>query len=82
MANERITEDIVRQHFKEDALFSSVKFEEQKSSNRRIIDLLKGHSKTGGSGDGRPEFIISFPTNSNYIIVVECKASIHFHDSK
>lgn len=82
MANERITEDIVRQHFKGDALFSSVKFEEQKSSNRRIIDLLKGHSKTGGSGDGRPEFIISFPTNSNYIIVVECKASIHYHDSK
>lgn len=41
MANERITEDIVRQHFKADALFPSVKFEEQKSSNKRI-----GRSKT------------------------------------
>ncbi len=82
MANERITEDIVRQHFKDDALFSSVKFEEQKSSNKRIIELLKGKSKNGGSGDGKPEFIISFPTNSNYIIVVECKAKLHYHESK
>lgn len=81
MANERITEDIVRQHFKDDALFSSVKFEEQKSSNKRIVELLKGKSKNGGSGDGKPEFIISFPTNSNYIIVVECKAKPHYHES-
>ena len=81
MANERITEDIVRQHFKDDALFSSVKFEEQKSSNKRITELLKGKSKTGGTGDGRPEFIISFPTNSNYIIVVECKAKTYNHES-
>lgn len=82
MANERITEDIVRQHFKNDALFSSIKFEEQKSSNRRISELLKGQSKTGGTGDGKPEFIISFPTNSNYIIVIECKALPHLHESK
>lgn len=82
MANERITEDIVRQHFKNDAMYNSVKFEEQKSSNKRIIELLKGQSKTGGKGDGRPEFIISFPTNSNYIIVIECKAKTYYHESK
>ncbi len=81
MANERITEDIVRQHIKNDALYPSVKLEEQKSTNKRIVELLKGQSKTGGTGDGRPEFIVSFPTNSNYIIVVECKASIHHHES-
>ena len=81
MANERITEDIVRQHIKNDALYHSVKLEEQKSTNKRIIELLKGQSKTGGTGDGRPEFIVSFPTNSNYLIVVECKASIHHHES-
>lgn len=81
MVNERITEDIVRQHFKDDVLFSSVKFEEQKSSNKRILELLKGKSKSGGTGDGKPEFLISFPTNSNYIIVVECKARPHFHES-
>lgn len=81
MANERITEDIVRQHIKNDALYPSVKLEEQKSTNKRVVELLKGQSKTGGTGDGRPEFIVSFPTNSNYIIVVECKASIHHHES-
>lgn len=81
MANERITEDIVRQHFKNDALFKSIKFEEQKSSNKRISTLLKGHSKNGGSGDGRPEFIISFPTNGNYLIVIECKAKVSDHES-
>ena len=81
MANERITEDIVRQHFKNDALYKSIKFEEQKSSNKRISFLLKGQSKNGGTGDGKPEFIISFPTNGNYIIVVECKAKISNHES-
>ena len=81
MANERITEDIVRQHFKNDALFNSVKFEEQKSSNKRIAALLKGKSKNGGTGDGKPEFIISFPTNGNYLIVIECKAKASKHES-
>lgn len=82
MANERLTEDIVRQHFKNDALYSSIKFEEQKSSNKRILSLLKGKSKSGGSGDGKPEFIISFPTNGNYLIVIECKAKVSAHESK
>lgn len=79
--NERITEDIVRQHFKDDALFGSVKMEEQKSNNKRISELLKGKSKTGGTGDGKPEFIITFPNNSNYVIVVECKARPSAHES-
>ena len=82
MANERITEGIVRDHFKDDALFKSIKWEEQKSSNKRIAELLKGGSKGGGKGNGYPEFIISFPTNSNYLIVIECKASIQKHESK
>jgi type I restriction-modification system DNA methylase subunit len=81
MANERITEDIVRNHFKNDPLFKSVKFEEQKSYNKRVIDLLKTASKRG-EGVGKPEFIISFPTDSNYLIVVECKALTSQHESK
>jgi len=40
MANERITEDIVREHFKNDPLISFVKLEEQKSSNQRIVNSL------------------------------------------
>lgn len=82
MANERLTEALVRDHFKEDALYKSIKWEEQKSSNKRIAELLKGESKNGGKGSGYPEFIISFPTNSNYLIVVECKAKPSDHESK
>lgn len=82
MINERITENFVRDHFKADAHFCSVKWEEQKSNNKDIVELLKGQSKTGGKGSGYPEFIISFPTNSNYLIVVECKAEVSKHASK
>lgn len=82
MANERLTEAIVRDHFKEDPFIKSVKFEEQKSSNKRIQELLKGQSKGGGKGDGYPEFFITFPTNSNYIIVIECKAKTSNHESE
>ena len=81
MANERITEDIVRSHFKDDALFTSIKWEEQRSSSKRIQDLLKGESKGKGKGNGYPEFILSFPTNSSYIIVIECKAKVSDHCS-
>jgi hypothetical protein len=38
MANERITEDVARNHFKNDPLFKSIKFEEQKSYSKRVID--------------------------------------------
>ena len=45
--NERKTEDIVRDHFKNDPLFNILKFEEQKSSNKKINDLLQEASKSG-----------------------------------
>lgn len=52
MANERITEDIVRSHFKNDPLFKSIKLEEQKSFSKRVVDLLKNASKKApGLGD-------------------------------
>lgn len=82
MANERLTEEIVRSHFKEDPLFKSIKIEEQKSSNRGIVALLAGESKGAGKGNGYPEFLITFPTDSRYLIVVECKASPSKHESK
>ena len=81
MANERLTEALVRDHFKEDVLFKSIKWEEQKSSIKRVQQLLKGESKGKGKGNGYPEFILSFPTNSSYIIVVECKAKVADHES-
>ena len=82
MANERLTEGIVRDHFKNDALFKSIKWEEQKSSNKAISQLFVGMSKTGGKGNGAPEFIVSFPSDSRYLIIVECKAKASFHESK
>lgn len=81
MANERITEGFVRDHFKNDVLFTSIKWEEQRSSIKRIQELLRGESKGNGKGNGYPEFIISFPTNSSYVIVVECKALVKDHES-
>ena len=82
MSNERITEEIVRSHFKDDPLFKSIKIEEQKSYSKRIIELLQNSSK-GGKGIGKPEFIISFPTsNLDYIIIIECKAKCEYHRSK
>ncbi|NQS97592.1 MAG: N-6 DNA methylase [candidate division Zixibacteria bacterium] len=78
MANERITEDIVRKHFNSCA--DECTIEEQKSSIPKIDKLLKNASKKG-SGKGYPEFIISSLKNPDFIIVVECKANIAKHQS-
>ncbi len=86
MANETLTENLVYDHFKSDPLFSdkTVKaiLERQQSINHQIDELLKGQSKGKGTGQGRPDFILSFPTNSNYLIAIECKAEISKHESK
>ena len=54
MANERLTEDIVRTHFRDDPLFKSIRLEEQRSFSRNVTRLLKSASKTGGKGQGLP----------------------------
>lgn len=41
MTNERNTENLVRNHFKADPLFSIIKCEEQKSMNKRVIEVLQ-----------------------------------------
>lgn len=82
MVNERNTEVLVREHFREDPFFSSIKFEEQQSSNMRIAECLSTASKSGKKAPGRPEFIITFPTqDSDYLIVAECKANPRNHES-
>jgi len=80
--NERITEDIVRDHFKNDSLFESIKFEEQRPKNERIKNLLKNASKKGTGKSGFPEFILTFPSSMNSVIVVECKSEEKYHKSK
>ena len=81
--SERITEDIVREHLKNDELRkqSKIIIEEQQSKNPKIKKLLSNASKKG-NGAGYPEFIISFPDNQNFIIVIECKSNINKHESK
>ncbi|MBW1650703.1 MAG: N-6 DNA methylase [Deltaproteobacteria bacterium] len=79
MGNERKTEAFVREHF---GNFSDqVYIEEQRSDNPKIDKLLKTASKKG-DGKGYPEFIISYKTNSDLLIVVECKADITKHESE
>jgi len=79
MANERKTETIVRQHFNK--FLDCIEIEEQRSDNPKIDKLLKSASKKGG-GKGYPEFIITYKTNSDLLIVVECKANTTKHESK
>ncbi len=81
MANERLTEALVREHFRNDALYKSIKQEEQRTSTRKISLLLNGASKTGKKGKGAPDFIITFPTDSRYLIIIECKALPVQHES-
>lgn len=81
MANERVTEDYVRDHFKNDPLFSAVKLDEQKASVAKARGCLANASKALTGKIGSPEFIISFPALPDDIIVIECKADSKFHES-
>lgn len=76
--NERITENIVRRKLEE---LGYGNIEEQKSINPRVKKALKNASKTGKGGIGKPEFLIVDP-DSDFIIVVECKADIKKHRSE
>ncbi|MBU1016968.1 methyltransferase, partial [Patescibacteria group bacterium] len=79
MANERKTEIITREHFSK--FLDSIYIEEQRSDNPKIDKLLKTASKKGG-GKGYPEFIISYKSNPDLLIVIECKADVTKHESK
>lgn len=79
MANERITENIVRKHFS--SYLHACLIEEQKSSSPKIDKLLKNASKKGKQC-GYPEFIISLKDCPELLIIVECKAETSKHESK
>ena len=65
MVNERITEDIVREHFKRDPFYNNIVLEEQISSVPKINKLLQNASKKG-YGNGKPEFIIRIKGNKTF----------------
>ncbi|MCE0450701.1 class I SAM-dependent DNA methyltransferase [Brevibacillus sp. AF8] len=82
MANERKTENIVRDTlnalgYKQE----NILVEEQISDIQEVKKLLKGASKSGGTGRGAPEFIISSNKAPDFLLVIECKADIKNHMS-
>jgi hypothetical protein len=82
--NERITENLVRDFLRDLDYYgfeNDIVVEEQKSQIVEIGRLLKGASKTGGTGIGAPEFIVTSPTVPDFVIVVECKADVRKHES-
>ncbi|PIB44990.1 restriction endonuclease [Pseudomonas sp. 2822-15] len=82
--NERKTENIVREELRHCGFYdpeSDVQVDEQKSNIEAVKRALKVASKSGGGGTGAPEFIISAPSSSDFLVVVECKADVKDHAS-
>lgn len=80
--NERITENIVRKKLTQVGITETNDFliEEQKSQNPLIEKLLKSASKSG-DGAGKPEFLVFRKDNKDFLLVIECKADVKFHES-
>lgn len=57
-----------------------IEIEEQKSDNPKIQKLLKNASKKGEK-HGSPEFLITYTSNPDLLIVVECKSALSKHES-
>jgi len=84
MANERNTENIVRDELRRLNYYSEgndVSVEEQKSNIESVKRLLKIASKSGQGGKGAPEFIISAPSTPDFLLVIECKGLTNNHCS-
>ena len=85
MPNERLTEALVRDYLNKSDYYipeNGVVIEEQKSEIVRVKTLLKQASKAGTGKAGFPEFIISWASDPNFLIVIECKAETKKHSSK
>lgn len=84
MANERITEGIVRDVLREYGYYSpenGISIEEQKSQIHTVKSLLSKAGKAAKGGAGYPEFIISTQNDTQFLIIFECKADIRKHVS-
>ena len=83
--NERITENLVRNKLQDLGYYNEdndLYVEEQKSQIANVNKLLKNASKSGKGGKGFPEFIISSVSTPDFLIIIECKASKHYHESE
>lgn len=83
MANERITENLIRDILRDLGYYDNkdTQIEEQKSHIEEVKKLLKGASKAGKGGIGAPEFIISTSETPDFLIIFECKAETKYHES-
>lgn len=82
--NERITENLVRDELRSLGYYAEdngITIEEQKSENVLIKRLLKTAGKGGKGGKGSPEFIIQSKAATDFLLIVECKASTKDHAS-
>lgn len=82
--NERATENVVRDTLRELGFYdpsNTIQVEEQKSNIEDVKSLMKSASKSGGTGGGSPEFIISSPHSPDFLVIVECKADVKDHIS-
>jgi type I restriction-modification system DNA methylase subunit len=80
--NEKITENIVRKKLEALRITTENGFlvDEQVIQNALIKKLLPSKTEIG-SGKGRPEFLISKIGDKDFLLVIECKADIKFHES-
>src|ERR1700722_16615959 len=82
--NERNTENFVRELLRNLGYYKTsndISVEEQKSNIESVKRLLKSAGKSCKGGKGAPEFIISSPSSSDFILIIECKADIKDHIS-
>ncbi|MDX0022276.1 N-6 DNA methylase [Sinorhizobium meliloti] len=82
--NERKTENIVRDELRRLGYYdpaSDIQIEEQKTNIATLKRAFRTASKSGKGGVGSPEFIITSPSTPDFVILVECKASIKDHAS-
>jgi hypothetical protein len=79
MANERTTEEIVRDYLKTHGV-EGQHVDEQISADPAVKRALAAASKAGG-GIGKPEFVVRIEDAPKLLLVFECKADPKFHES-
>lgn len=82
--NERKTENLVRDDLRDLGYYdvgNDIQVEEQKSHIESVKRAMKAASKSGGEGSGSPEFIITSPSATDFLVLVECKADPKDHGS-
>ena len=82
--NERNTENLVRDKLRILNYYDpdvAIRVEEQKSEIEAVKRLLKTAGKSGKGGKGAPEFIISCSDSPDFLVIVECKADVKYHES-